>query len=81
MNTEEYTEDVIEGIVKKYGYEKRSGRIMFKPPAMQLVCKALDIKYSDLSKTGRVILRGDMIEQFMGRTPPVTIDGNYYLNK
>lgn len=71
----------IQEILDEYGFESQSGRIGFKSPGIKLVCDVLGIKYSNLSRTGKAALRGDMIEQFMGRTPPVSEYGENYLNK
>lgn len=68
-------------ILDEYGYERHSGRIGFKPGARKKICDILGIKWNHLTATGKAALRGDMIEQFMGRHPGVHENGEYYLKK
>ena len=69
----------IEEIIEEYGYERYSGRIMFRSPAYKLICTELGIKWSSLTRTGKASLRGSMINQFTGESPIVNERGDYYV--
>jgi len=75
----------IQEILDKYGYEKESGRIGFRTPAIKLVCQKLGIKWSELTRAGKASLRGDMIDQYTKingvGSLEVNEDGQYYMRK
>lgn len=77
MNQEELT---IQEVLEKHGYERRSGRIGFSSPAYKLICGLLEIKWNALSRTGKAVLRANMIDEYMGYGFVVE-DGKHYASK
>jgi hypothetical protein len=58
------TEISIWDLCQELGYETTTGRINFSSPFYKLVCNHLGIKWSQLSRTGKAVLKGNAIETY-----------------
>lgn len=70
--------DLIE-IAIKYGGIGKTGTIKFASPFYRLVCAELSIKYTDLSRLGKALLRNDCIDAY-DMTRDELREKEYYLN-
>jgi len=63
----------------EYATEGKTGRIIFTSPFYSLLCKEIGIKYSDLSKLGKMILKSDAIDTFQMK--PYNTDDHCFKDK
>lgn len=65
-------------LVDEYAKEGITGRIGFKAGFYNKLCKELGIKYSELSKTGKQVLKGDAIDTTYKRHEDCFRSAEYY---
>lgn len=68
----------IDEILEMYGEEGKTGAIFFRSPGTAKVLSVLGLTLRDLSRTGRAVLKGDMIDQYQKTGPGVRLEPGYY---
>ncbi len=56
--------DELSKLCQEYGYEGKTGVVMFKSPFYKLLCKKLGIKWGELSRVGKAMLRANAIDTY-----------------
>lgn len=59
--------------------ERRNGKVFFRSPFFRLLCRELGIKWSDLSRTGKMVLYSDAADSIIFKRAYFK-DGNFYLS-